>query len=143
VDPLDEAAGRFRLGTRSGQAALAIGEPEVFRRGHIDALHAVLRDRRPGSQALIDELEHGFRWALLNDWKAAVALARACFKFLKSGERLGEAAWIYELLRTVARQRGDSQTAEECTWELSWIRDEPGDVQRRVTAGQQLTLDFI
>jgi hypothetical protein len=46
------------------------------------------------------------------------------------------------LLRTVARQRGDSQLAEECTWELSWIQDEPGEVQRRVTAGHQLILDF-
>jgi hypothetical protein len=143
--PLDEAANRFRLSTGPRQAALSIAQPEIFHRGHIGALHAVLQNPRmhvPGSWAFIDEPKHGFRWTLRNDWNTAVALARACFEFLKAGERPREAASIYELLRTAARQHDDSQLAEECTWELSWIPDEPGEAQRGVTAGGQLTLNF-
>ena len=133
VDPLDFAGTRFRLSARSQQAALVAPDASL-RRAHAAAL--------PGRPAFIAEIENALEWALLNDWDLARALAIRSFGFLKKEERLREAARTYELLRDQASACGDLDLARECSWELSWIQDEPGEIRRRATEGQQLALDF-
>ena len=134
VDPLDFAGVRFRLSARSQQAALLTPDENALRRAHAAAL--------PARPAFIAEIENALEWALLNDWDLAKGLAIRSFAFLKREERLREAAHIYELLRDQARSRGDLDLARECSWELSWIQDEPGEIRRSATDGQQLALDF-
>ncbi len=133
VDPLDDMGTRFRLSARSRQAALA-ANGEALRRAHA----AALAPRR----TLIAELGNGIEWALLHDWNLATALAIRSFRFLREEGRLREAARVYELLRDQARGRGDLDLARECSWELSWIQDEPGQIRRRVIDGQQIAFDF-
>ncbi len=134
VDPLDFAGARFRMSARSHQAALLTPDANALRRAHAAAL--------PGRAAFIPEIEHALEWALLNDWDLAKELAIRSFGFLKKEERLREAAHIYELLRDQARSRGDLDLARECSWELSWIKDEPGEIRRSAVDGQQMALDF-
>ena len=87
-------------------------------------------------------MESGFEWALIADWDLATGLARRSCQFLKAEGRLREAARIYELLREAARARENAEVAADCSWELSWIRDEPGEIRRGAVAGQQLALDL-
>ncbi len=134
VDPLDLAGEWFRLSARSQQAALLAADANALRRAHAAAL--------PAGPAFIAEIENALEWAILNDWDLARGLAIRSFGFLKKAGRLREAARVYELLRDQARDRRDLDLARECSWELSWIRDEPGEIRRSATDGQQLALDF-
>ncbi len=144
VDPLDGAGTRFRLSGLSQAAALAVPDSAALRRAHASALHTAFSVATPQSarRALIAELEHAIDWALLHDWDLARALARRSFQFLKANGRLREAARVYELLRQAARDHADAELAQECSWELSWIQDEPGQIRRVAIDGRQLSLDF-
>jgi hypothetical protein len=144
VDPLDDMGARFRLSARSQQAALDANDCEAFRRGHAAALCAAFSGRKPYPElrALVAELENALEWALLNDWNLATRLATRSFPFLKKEGRLREAARVYESLRERANARGEIELARECSWELSWIQDEPGEIRRRAIGGRQLALDF-
>jgi hypothetical protein len=145
VAPLDEAGRRFRLSASSRGAALDATDAGALSRAHATALNAAFLDTRSDAaqrRALVAELESGIEWALLHDWELAVGLSMRSARFLKTDGRLREAARVYDLLREAARRRGDAELAAECTWELSWLRDEPGEIRRVETAGQQLALDF-
>jgi hypothetical protein len=134
VDPLDDMGARFRLSARSQEAALASVNAEALRHAHAAALGSRL--------AHIAEIENGLEWALLNDWALATGLAMRSFRFLKAEGRLREAVRVCELLRDSARERGDLELAHECSWELSWLQDEPGEIRRRAIEGRQMALEF-
>lgn len=145
VDPLDAAGTRFRLNARSFQAAQSVADGEALRHRHAQALHAAFSHWRTSPaqcQGLVAELENGLDWALRHDWSLATRLAGESFTYLSAHGRLREAAQIYEQLREAARERQDAQVVDNCSWELSWIQDDKGEVRRPPAIGQQLTLDF-
>ncbi len=141
ADPLDESRTRFRLSARSRHAARACTGCEDLQRAHATALSAALATASPPPW-FVQELENGLSWAHANDWDLARGLSHSSFRHLKGVGRLREAARVYVLLRDHARDRGETDLAAECAWELSWIREEPGEILRRPTPGQQLALDL-
>jgi hypothetical protein len=145
ADPLDERGARFRLSAQSRRAALSAADSHALGRSHATALYSAFCDLGSDPahrRALIAELESGFEWALIADWDLATRLARRSCQFLKAEGRLREAARVYELLREAARARENAEVAADCSWELSWIRDEPGEIRRGAVADQQLALDL-
>jgi hypothetical protein len=144
IDPLDASHARFRLGAGSWAAEHLDVQGEMLRRRHAEALNeffAEWRERPDKCKTLLAELDCGLQWAMRLDWSLATTLAARTFAFLTAQDRLPEAAEIYTRLRQAARERQDSQVVENCTWELSWIQDERGEI-RQLPVGGQLTLEF-
>jgi len=144
IDPLDAPRGRFRLGAGS-LAQENFGEHgERLRQRHAAALSEALAEwrKRPDKcKSLLAELDCGLEWAMRLDWSLATTLADRAFAFLGEQDRLPEAADIYTRLRQAALERRDSRVVENCTWELSWIQDERGEI-RQAPLGGQLALEF-
>ena len=76
-----------------------------------------------------------------SDWSLATSLADRAFAFLKVEGRLPEAAQIYTQLRQAAEHKQDKRVIQSCSWELSWIRDESGNLLSPVI-GDQLAFGF-
>jgi TIR domain/NB-ARC domain len=144
IDPLDAAGTRFRVGATSSSVKLTDADCEMLRRRHAVALNeefAAWRAHPARCKALLAELEIGFQWAMRSDWSLATSLADRAFAFLKTEGRLPEAAQIYTQLRQAAEHKQDERVIRNCSWELSWIRDESGNLFSPV-AGDQLAFRF-
>ena len=141
IDPLDVGATRFRL-----RASLAdTADLESLRRRHAEILSAVFSDWRKQPArctALVAELETAFPWSLTADWNLAVELGERAGAFLNADNRRTEAAQLYTQLREAAQARDDLEVVEKCSWELSWIQDEGGQIRPRAPARDQLSFDF-
>lgn len=138
IDPLDAAGARFRI-------VAAIDPSDDIRRRHAETLRAIFAEwrREPARcRALIAEFEIALDWGLSRDWPLAVALADRGFAFLRSENRVQEAAELYRRLRQNARARGDSGVAENCSWELSWIENESGGIRPVSMSAGQIAFDF-
>ncbi len=143
IDPLDTAGTRFRVGAASS-AKLPDADYEILRQRHAIVLNeefATWRARPARCKALLAELEIGFQWAMRSDWSLATSLADRAFAFLKAEGRLPEAAQIYTQLRQAAEHKQDKRVIQSCSWELSWIRDESGNLLSPVI-GDQLAFGF-
>jgi hypothetical protein len=144
IDPVDAAGTRFRVGAISSSVKLPDADYEMLRRRHAVALNedlATWRAHPARCKALLAELEIGFQWAMRSDWNLATSLTDRAFAFLKAEGRLPEAARIYTQLRQAAEHKQDERVIQNCSWELSWIWDESGNVFSPVI-GDQLAFRF-
>ncbi len=134
VEPIDAAGRRLRV-------PVPVRQPyEPWRRRHAEAIQSVFRERTDWCARVIPEWESAVQWCFANDWELACRLARYGFQYLKGVVRMREAVGVLEGWRAVARERGDAKIAEECDWELSWIRDNEGQIRRPIGAVEQLGL---
>ncbi|MCX6625282.1 MAG: hypothetical protein NTY38_30325, partial [Acidobacteria bacterium] len=125
VDPVDEGGKRFRLPAHS------CGGYDRPHRQHAETLCAIFREHRdqPARCAEVaSELEHSLGWAFGDDWSLATRLARYAFQFWLDQQRLREAVLIFERLRDAALERQDLEVARQCNRELSWLRNDGGEI---------------
>ncbi|MBI4877088.1 MAG: toll/interleukin-1 receptor domain-containing protein [Acidobacteria bacterium] len=134
ADPLDAAGARFRM-----RPPLPDNDLDVFRRRHAEELIGSFAAR---CSQWISEFDLAYPRTLREDWGLATRLARHAFTMLREHGRFREAAPVYERLRAAALQRQDAEVVKECSWELSWLQDETGEIRRPPTQGDQLALDF-
>lgn len=137
VDPLDAAGMHFRMAATPAGGA--------FRERHGQAIYEIFsqwRTQPENARTARAELEPALKWALASDWTLATRLANHAGAFLRAEERNPEAARIYAQLRQAARQRGDDEVAENCSWELSWLQTEEGEPRPAAVSGHQLAFAF-
>jgi hypothetical protein len=138
IDPLDAGGSYFRL-------VYDRISSDVICSRHSQAVHKVFVDWRKQPdlcRTLLGEVESAFDWTLVSDWSLAVRLAAHAFAFLRSEERLPEAVQLYSRLRDAALERGDAETAKNCSAELSWILDERGGTRSLYVSTDQLGFEF-
>jgi len=87
-------------------------------------------------------MESGFQWAVRSQWRLATMLAHRAFAFLKNEGRVAEAIHLYEQVLQAARERNDVEEIEDCSWELSWFRDEGAGLRRSTANAEQIGFDF-
>jgi hypothetical protein len=141
IDQFDATRGRYRL-----SAARSVAGLEAVRGRHAEVLNQVLAGwwKHPElCEEMIAEVDAAYKWALETDWNLAAALAERSFAFFKASGRLQEAAEILERLGSAARVRQDGRVVEFCAWELSWIKDDQGEMRRISAEGAQLSFDFF
>jgi hypothetical protein len=134
LDPLDIAAGRFRV------VAPAV-DADRWRAKHASVLRDQYRRRRIDAERCtlwLGEVEGAVRWSMANDWATAVDLAMRAYDFLRSRQRLAEGIPLIEELKRQADLRGDAEAAANCENELSWVRGSAP--LRRPAAAEQLAL---
>lgn len=141
VSRIDRSGSRLRLRARAhprkvdavrGRHAAALRD--AFTRWSADPVAAT---------RLVPEVELAIRWAILRDWQLAAQLAQSAGSFLRGVDRRTEAAYLYDLLHSAAKDRGDDTVAELCKWELSWLRGGVEGSLRSVTyRAEQLGFSF-
>ncbi len=140
ADPLDETRGILRLNALSATAV--DGDVEEERRRHAMLLKETLsawREDTSSALRLFAEFQPAFRWAIEADWPLAGSLARRAYDLLSYSGRAAEGAQVLASFRDAALQRGDRQTADDCSWELSWARNEPYHGPARAPAAAEQT----
>lgn len=128
IDRLDAAGTRFRVRYCSAEA-------ELLRRRHAEAVNE-------GISRWMPDVEAALQWSIAWDWPLATRLAFRTAAFLKSENRITEAASMYERLREAAKERQDTEVFEDCTEELSWIQGGSGGVRRPPASADQLAFNF-
>ncbi|MBL8230620.1 MAG: TIR domain-containing protein [Bryobacterales bacterium] len=116
VQPVDAAGSYLRL--REAHASPLVPE-------HAAVLHELFRRWPLETQrclAAVRDVPRIRDWALQHDWRLAAELSRWAFSLLRTQGRVLEAAELLSPIVEEARRRGDEKVAEECEWELSWIR---------------------
>jgi len=144
ADPLDETRGILRLNALA--SAVLEGALEEERLRHATLLKETLsawREDTASALRLFAEFTTAYRWALAANWPLAGSLARRAYDLLSYSGRAVEATQVLASLRDAALVRGDRQTADDCSWELSWARNEPYHGPARApTAAEQTGFDF-
>lgn len=140
ADPLDDVARRLRLNVRPAASL------ESERKRHAEIIEAALARRTtdPGAaQQYIPEFLPAFQWAATADWHLAASLARRAYAFLRDSGRVAEGVELLLTLRDRADAVGDWDVSDECSSELSWVRNTPYRAPNRgPVEGAQLALDF-
>ena len=141
VARLDRSGSRLRLRARAHPRKV-----EAMRGRHA----ATLRDRFTRWSAdpdaalrMVPEVELAIRWAILRDWPLATQLAQCAAAFLRDVQRSNEAAYLYDILWSAAKDCGDRAIVEMCEWELSWLRGGvQGSLRVPTHTAEQLGLGF-
>jgi hypothetical protein len=116
IHPVDASGSWYRL---------AVAHPSPLAAEHATAVHRIFQQWAADPDrclAAIREVPSAVRRTLRGDWGLAADLGRWAFALLRTRNRHLEAAELLELVLAEATRRGDGKTAEECKWELSWIR---------------------
>jgi hypothetical protein len=116
--------------------------PAVVRQRRAEMLNEIFLEWRDTNRCrqFAGEVEQALAWALGEDWDLAVSLTKRAGNYFKLCDRRFEAAHFYSLLRDAALARGEEKAVQECDWELSWLRHEPGDVRAAWASEEQLSL---
>lgn len=146
ADPFDAAGEILRLNALSFSEAGRSVDLQPLRRRHAESVDAALVQLAGDCarcEQYLAEFQPAFEWAAANDWPLAVSLGRHAFAYLRGRSRRTESDAVLVALRNAADRVNDWWVADECSWELSWIRNVPHTGRGRdLEEGDQLGFDF-